>query len=105
VGLPLDAANHLPEGPACVLVRASDFAGNHMVSFPLHVCVDLGQGTGKCTGFVPDKTACTGVLANGSVSPTSKCIEPTAATNAAPNPNPGTFHTDGLEIRDLDLFK
>ncbi len=96
VGLPLDASNHLPEGPACVLVRAADNAGNHMVSFPLHVCIDLG-GTG-CSSFVADPTACTGQLMNGMIVAGKHCVAPSVGGN------PGTFITDGSEVRDLDIF-
>jgi hypothetical protein len=98
VGFPVDAANHLPEGPACVLVRAADKAGNHMVSFPLHICIDLG-GT-ACNGFVASPTACTGKLgANGMVMAGSVCTAPTV------NGNPGTFPTDGSEVRYLPAFQ
>jgi hypothetical protein len=98
VGFPVDAANHLPEGPACVLVRAADHAGNHMVSFPLHICIDLG-GPG-CNGFTPSATACTGKLdAAGMVMAGSVCKPPTVGGN------PGTFPTDGSEVRYLPAFK
>jgi hypothetical protein len=98
VGFPVDAANHLPEGPACVLVRAADKAGNHMVSFPLQICIDLG-GT-ACNAFTRDPTACTGKLAaNGTVMAGSTCSAPT------PGGNPGTFPTDGSEVRYLPAFQ
>lgn len=103
VGVPLDASNRVPEGPVCVLVRAADNAGNHMVSYPLHVCVDLGNH--KCDTFSPDANACTGVLAGGMVTSGSTCTPPPSPTVAAPFPNPGTFLTDGTEVRDLDAFK
>jgi len=91
VGFPVDAKNHLPEGPACVLVRAVDHAGNHMVSYPLHICIDLGNHL--CDAFTPDPTACTGTLAaNGTVSATPACTE-------AP-----TFPKSG-EIRYLPAFQ
>ena len=97
VGFPLDAANHLPEGPACVLTRAIDNAGNHMVSFPLHICIDLGNHV--CDTFVPDPTACTGKLdAAGMVIAGSTCTEPPVGGN------PGTFVQDGSEVRNLTFF-
>lgn len=40
-GLQFDFANsHIPEGPLCVAVVATDNAGNHSVSAPLRVCYD-----------------------------------------------------------------
>ncbi|HXU71055.1 MAG TPA: hypothetical protein VN947_17090 [Polyangia bacterium] len=99
VGFPLDAANHLPEGPACVITYAVDNAGNHMVSYPIHICVDLGNH--KCDTFtVTDNTACTGKLVNGTVMPGSTCAPPPVNGTVV-----GTFPTDGSEIRDLDIFK
>ena len=105
VGFPLDAANHLPEGPACVLVRAADHAGNHMVSYPLHICVDLG--TGVCNGFtVTSLQACTGALdASGNVMAGSHCDPAPSPTVATPEPNPGSFPTDGSEVRYLPAFQ
>lgn len=99
VGFPLDAKNHLPEGDACVVVRAADHAGNHMVSYPLHICIDYG-GT-ACNGFtVTDATACTGKLdANGNVMAGSHCDPPPVGGN------PGTFPTDGSEVRYLPAFQ
>ena len=90
VGFPVDAKNHLPEGPACVVVRSVDKAGNHMVSFPLHICIDMGGG--MCNTFVPSATACTGKLdAAGNVIAASTCAEGT------------TFPKSG-EIRYLPAF-
>ncbi|HEX9101574.1 MAG TPA: hypothetical protein VF997_05185 [Polyangia bacterium] len=73
VGFPVDALNHLTEGPACVITRAVDHAGNHMVSYPLHICIDLGHH--MCDAFVPDPLACRGTLTNGTVSATPACTE------------------------------
>jgi hypothetical protein len=90
VGFPVDAANHLPEGPACVLTRAVDKAGNVMVSYPLHICIDMGGN--KCTAFAPDPAACTGKLdAAGNVIAASTCAEAV------------TFPKSG-EVRDLTKF-
>lgn len=99
VGFPLDAKNRLLGGPACVLVRAADHAGNHMVSYPLHICIEL-SGT-DCTGFTvpPNDTTCTGKLdTNGNLMPGSICKPPTVGGN------PGTFPTDGTEVRYLPAF-
>lgn len=58
VGYQVDTLNHLPEGPTCVITRAVDNAGNQMVSYPLHICID--RGGGKCSGFTYSATDCTG---------------------------------------------
>jgi hypothetical protein len=49
IGAALDSLNHLPEGPTCLAVKASDLAGNTNVSPPLRVCID--RGGGKCTAW------------------------------------------------------
>jgi hypothetical protein len=54
---------------------------------------------------VPDPTACTGKLdASGNVMPSSTCAPPPSPTPTTPEPAPGTFPTDGSEIRYLPAF-
>jgi hypothetical protein len=44
------------EGPACMVVRASDVRGNASVSPPIHVC--FTNGGGGCVGFISNPDAC-----------------------------------------------
>jgi hypothetical protein len=67
VGLQLDSANKLPEGPTCLVTVATDNAGNTNVTAPLHVCIDRHAGGGttdmagdSCTGYTLPST-CTGI--------------------------------------------
>lgn len=62
IGLQLDSRNRLPEGPTCIVARASDNTGNHNVARPLRVCIDRG-GAGVCAAWPPAAGAfpdCTG---------------------------------------------
>jgi hypothetical protein len=100
VGYQLDSLNNsLPEGPTCVITRAVDKAGNANVSYPMHICLD--RGGGKCAAFVPTPLDCTGKydkvqqkIVLGTCAPAPV---PAAGNNF--HPNPGTFPTDGLEVR------
>jgi Bacterial Ig-like domain (group 3) len=97
-GLQVDAANKLPEGPACVVTRASDNAGNVNVSFPLHICIDLGHGA--CSGFQPTPSHCTGVFDPKTMMlKPGTCVEPPSPSTVNPAPIPGTFPHDGSEVR------
>ncbi len=88
-GFQLDAANQVPEGPACVVTRAVDKAGNVEVSFPLHICIDLGNG--KCTGFTPTSSHCTGIYDPSTMTLKSgTCLEPLPPTSTKPD-GPATF--------------
>jgi hypothetical protein len=89
VGFQLDAANQLPEGPACVITRAADKVGNVEVSFPVHICIDMGGG--KCGGFVSTPSHCTGVYDKATMMlKTGNCVEPPSGTSA-PIDGPATF--------------
>jgi hypothetical protein len=95
-GFQLDSANQLPEGPACVVTRAIDKAGNVEVSFPLHICID--RGGGMCSGYSPTASHCTGVY--DPVTMTLKagtCTAPLVA-GSAPLDGPATFPTDGSDV-------
>ncbi len=86
VGLQFDS-NNVPEGPACVAVRAVDNAGNVGISPPLRVCVCHGDA-GSCAacsawpkqGSAPFATPpdCTGVYdkMTNTVAAGSKCTPP-----------------------------
>jgi hypothetical protein len=86
-GLQLDTANHLPEGPTCIVVVGKDQAGNTNVSAPLHICIDRSNDNGaKCAGYTqnapnpngPKASLCTGVAdATG---------KPKANTTCKPSP-------------------
>lgn len=95
VGFQVDSLNTLPEGPTCVIARATDKVGNTNVSFPLHICID--RGGGKCGSFSVVPSHCTGVWdkAQQMVLPGSTCAEPPAS-----GPNQGTFPKTG-EVRYL----
>ena len=97
-GFQLDAANQLIEGPACVVTRAVDKAGNVEVSFPLHICIDLGNH--MCDTYPPTGVAshCTGVFDKVKMMPVAgTCIEPKPAQSAPPD-GPATFATDGSDV-------
>ncbi|HEY2745196.1 MAG TPA: Ig-like domain-containing protein [Polyangia bacterium] len=96
VGFQLDSLNRLPEGPTCVITRAQDMAGNQMVSYPLHICIDRGT-PGVCSTFAPASTDCTGRWDKV----TQKLV---AGFCNPPTPKTTGFPTDGSEIRDLDLI-
>lgn len=93
-GYQVDSLNHLPEGPTCVLARAVDKAGNQMVSYPLHICID--RGGGKCTPFTFNATDCTGKWDKVQ----QKLV---AGTCNAGVQGTDTFYTSG-EVRDLWLI-
>ena len=100
-GFQLDSLNRLPEGPTCVIVRATDVAGNTNVSYPLHICIDRG-GT-ACGTFNPAATRCTGVydkVQQKIVAGT--CLPPTQQSSTNLHPSPGTFSTSGKELRNTD---
>jgi hypothetical protein len=95
VGFQLDAANQLPEGPACVITRAADFAGNVQVSYPLHICIDMGGG--KCAGFTSTPSHCTGVYDKATMMLKSgTCAEPPQGVQ--PMNKPATFPDNGVEF-------
>lgn len=99
VGFQLDAANQLPEGPACVITRAADNVGNVQVSFPLHICIDFGNN--KCTGFTPTQSHCTGVYDKATMMlKAGTCTAPPQATPTMLD-GPATFPVSGNEIRFL----
>jgi hypothetical protein len=62
VGYQLDSLNTIPDGPACISVRARDNAGNVNVAPPLRICINHtgGGATGPCAGFNPNTLNCTG---------------------------------------------
>jgi hypothetical protein len=95
-GFQLDAANRLVDGPACVITRAVDKAGNVEVSFPLHICIDLGMH--GCDTYSPTMAHCTGVYdkVKGMLVP-GTCNEPLPA-ESAPLDGPATFPTDGSDV-------
>ena len=94
VGFQLDAANQLPEGPACVVTRASDKAGNVEVSFPLHICIDFGNH--KCDGFSSTASHCTGVFDKTTMMlKPGTCIEPPTFSLATTPDGPNTFPPSG----------
>jgi hypothetical protein len=99
VGNQLDSLNHLPEGPTCVITRAVDKAGNVQVSYPLHICID--RGGGKCTAFAPNALDCTGVFdkVQQKIVAGTCTAPPVPSAGNSFNPNPGTFRTDGTEVR------
>jgi len=89
VGFQLDAANQLPEGPACVITRAADKAGNVEVSFPLHVCIDLGHH--MCDTYSPTAAHCTGIYDKATMMLTpGTCTAPPSGASAALD-GPATF--------------
>jgi hypothetical protein len=92
VGQQLDAANVLPEGPACAVVRAVDKVGNVNVTAPLHICIDLGSLPSKCAGFTPVAAHCTGKF------------DKTQQKLVAGTCTPRASFASG-EVRDLDKFK
>lgn len=94
-GYQLDAANQLPEGPACVITRASDKAGNVEVSFPLHICIDFNGG--KCGGFTAKPERCTGVLDKVNMTVSGTCAPPPPPTPTRLD-GPATFPTDGSDV-------
>jgi hypothetical protein len=97
VGFQLDAANQIQEGPACVITRAADFAGNVEVSYPLHICIDLGKGTFNCSTWSPTASDCTGVYdkATMTLKPGTTCAEPPKGVQ--PMNKPATFPDNGVE--------
>ncbi|MDB4966926.1 MAG: hypothetical protein JWN44_2615 [Myxococcales bacterium] len=100
-GFQLDTLNRLPEGPTCVIARATDKAGNTNVSFPLHICID--RGGGLCATFVPTATRCTGVYDKAMQKIVAgTCAMPPQQSAANPHPSPGTFTTLGKEVRYSD---
>ncbi len=90
-GYQVDSLNHLPEGPTCVITRAVDKAGNQMVSYPLHICID--RNGGKCTSFTPNATDCTGKWDK-----VNQMLVPGTCTRGTPGTD--TFPTSG-EVRYL----
>jgi hypothetical protein len=92
IGLQLDALNHVPEGPACAVTRATDNAGNTNVSFPIHICIDLGGGL--CNNFTPVASDCTGVWDKAK----QAIVAGTCHAGAS-------FSTDGKEVRYLPAFE
>jgi hypothetical protein len=95
-GFQLDAANQLIEGPACVVTRAVDKAGNVEVSFPLHICIDLGNH--MCDTYSPTTAHCTGVFDKVKMTTVAgTCSEPKPA-QSAPLDGPATFPTDGSDV-------
>jgi hypothetical protein len=92
VGLQLDSGNTLPEGPTCAIVRATDKAGNTMVSYPLHFCIDRGGGKCPSNWLSTIPSDCSGKwdkVAKKLLPGT--CAEPTAQIADGVEPNPGTF--------------
>jgi hypothetical protein len=98
-GLQVDTLNRLPPGPTCVITSAVDAAGNHMVSYPIRICVD--RGGPECAGFNSSSftaTACTGrwdKVAQTHI--TGTCVEPPVANGTS---GVHTFVKSG-EVRDL----
>ncbi|HEX6839693.1 MAG TPA: hypothetical protein VF334_24110, partial [Polyangia bacterium] len=98
VGLQLDSLNRLPEGPTCVIARAVDKAGNQMVSYPLHICINRGGAAGAmCSTFTPTLTDCTGRWDKVTQQLVAGFCNP-------PTPKVTGFITDGSEVRDLDVI-
>ena len=96
VGFQLDAANQLPEGPACVVTRAADNVGNVEVSFPLHICIDLGHHL--CDSYVKTDAHCTGLYDKTTMTlKPGSCIAPPFGAAAAAD-GPATFPTDGSDV-------
>jgi hypothetical protein len=88
IGLQLDTLNHLPEGPACAVVRAQDKAGNHNVSTPLRVCINRG-GTPCASWSTAPLPDCTGTY--------DKRTNTVSSTKCTPEVFPSTG-----EVRRID---
>ena len=100
-GYQLDAANQLfngTDGPACGITRAVDNAGNVQVSFPLHICIDLGKG--GCAGFTPNPAHCTGVYDKTMMKLVAgTCTAPPQGFDTSRPDGPSTFPTtDDVEF-------
>ncbi|HZS36768.1 MAG TPA: hypothetical protein VFF06_08080 [Polyangia bacterium] len=97
-GLQFDSRN-VPEGPACVAVRAIDNAGNTGISPPLRICI--------CHGAAASCAACTGWPTGGApFSPLANCggvydkLTKTVAAGSVCTPPPSKFGGPG-EVRHL----
>ena len=100
LGRQLDTMNYFNEGWNCLITTATDMTGNSMASYPIHVCID--RGNGKCTTTSVPASDCTGVYdtTTKAIVP-GNCSQPPVPTTTNPVPNPGTFPTNNLEVVHL----
>ena len=78
IGYQFDTLNRMPEGPACLVVAASDNTGNQTVSAPMRICIKRTSAVGHpCNTWTPPN--CTGTY--------NRATNTTTATPCTPRPS------------------